>query len=596
MVWFIPMVAMDVTGFELTLLIFTLLGIVACKRCMRLFARHYPLLLPLGILVGFSSQLYPYCEFRVIITSIGSLIVFLCFLARVWYSSEDRKRAVTGFLLGMFALLGVKFYGCSLDFQWGRYPSSELFNYLSTSLLVAMPLLYWLRAPQVTSPEGCYAQTNTEVEENYAQKPEEPKPKQGFLLGFLAVVAIAEFFYLTESLLMHSSTLSRWVDLPTMPHSFVVIAACALGIVLSELPVAGGRLWSFFAVASTVAIFNMPVPFNFIAGIVHILCITSAAHLLFDLAAAQQPSCLWLFGVLQALLHATGIFIVAYNFATFFPPLGKVLREHNAIFYVCVTATFCLCVMRLRATTPCAKLGGHTKAKRSVLLRLGLLFVLCGVFVPASVHRLLVWPSPPPQSGNYEPNSTISTMIWAVHFGYDNYGQNNFHDLARKIRDANVQVVGLLETDLARPFNANWDVVEWLGEELNMYTNYGPPTMKNTWGVAMLSAYPILSANHSFLPSPNGELAAFIDAQILVQGKQVRVIVAHFGNHPDVYDRQLQANSCAFQFLPKLHFCPGMKFRCFLFASAQHFFSFIDCCPHRRPRRCAAWRTRTGRQ
>eukprot|EP01105_Mastigella_eilhardi_P002414 TRINITY_DN1299_c0_g1_i1.p2 TRINITY_DN1299_c0_g1~~TRINITY_DN1299_c0_g1_i1.p2 ORF type:complete len:319 (-),score=71.25 TRINITY_DN1299_c0_g1_i1:39-995(-) len=196
--------------------------------------------------------------------------------------------------------------------------------------------------------------------------------------------------------------------------------------------------------------------------------------------------------------------------------------------------------MRLRATTPCAKLGGHTKAKRSVLLRLGLLFVLCGVFVPASVHRLLVWPSPPPQSGNYEPNSTISTMIWAVHFGYDNYGQNNFHDLARKIRDANVQVVGLLETDLARPFNANWDVVEWLGEELNMYTNYGPPTMKNTWGVAMLSAYPILSANHSFLPSPNGELAAFIDAQILVQGKQVRVIVAHFGNHPDVYDRQLQ--------------------------------------------------------
>ena len=50
-------------------------------------------------------------------------------------------------------------------------------------------------------------------------------------------------------------------------------------------------------------------------------------------------------------------------------------------------------------------------------------------------------------------------MIWAIHFAYDNGGANSFEQIAQVIRQNNVNVIGLLESDLTRVYNDNlfWD-------------------------------------------------------------------------------------------------------------------------------------------
>lgn len=52
-------------------------------------------------------------------------------------------------------------------------------------------------------------------------------------------------------------------------------------------------------------------------------------------------------------------------------------------------------------------------------------------------------------------------------------------------------MIGLVETDTTRPFLGNRDIVEYLQDQLHMYSDYGPSTVNETWGCAMLSVFPI---------------------------------------------------------------------------------------------------------
>ena len=98
-------------------------------------------------------------------------------------------------------------------------------------------------------------------------------------------------------------------------------------------------------------------------------------------------------------------------------------------------------------------------------------------------------------------------------------------DIARE----DLHVVGLLETDIARPFFGNLDLVEYLSEELAMYSDFGPSTADNTWGCALLSRFPIVRVNRIILPSPDGELACLIDASLAIGDQNVTVLISHFG-------------------------------------------------------------------
>ena len=72
-------------------------------------------------------------------------------------------------------------------------------------------------------------------------------------------------------------------------------------------------------------------------------------------------------------------------------------------------------------------------------------------------------------------------------------------------------MIGLLETDAARPYIGNHDILSWLSERLHMYADYGPGSKDHTWGYALVArkscdsptlTFPILSQDHVFVQVP----------------------------------------------------------------------------------------------
>jgi endonuclease/exonuclease/phosphatase family metal-dependent hydrolase len=112
---------------------------------------------------------------------------------------------------------------------------------------------------------------------------------------------------------------------------------------------------------------------------------------------------------------------------------------------------------------------------------------------------------------------------------------------ARKQLDALLElrpdVIGLQESDTNRISSGNQDVVRYFADRLDMYSYYGPSPVVGSFGVALLSRYPIESPRTFYLWS-EGEQTAAISAQISVGERRFNVFVTHLGNGGPLVQQQ----------------------------------------------------------
>ncbi|KAH9593205.1 Frag1/DRAM/Sfk1 [Trypanosoma melophagium] len=136
----------------------------------------------------------------------------------------------------------------------------------------------------------------------------------------------------------------------------------------------------------------------------------------------------------------------------------------------------------------------------------------------------------------------FSGMIWTVHFALDNANTDSLTRMAEEALKTEAGVVGLLESDSMHVTNGNRDMVEFMSYSLGYrYTSYGPTALDNTYGCAMISKYPILRVRRYIMPSPLGELACLIHAELDVFGITIQTYVGHFGNTEHWADGLLQS-------------------------------------------------------
>ncbi len=125
--------------------------------------------------------------------------------------------------------------------------------------------------------------------------------------------------------------------------------------------------------------------------------------------------------------------------------------------------------------------------------------------------------------------ATLTVQTYNIQQGYSETGQRNFDGQLAILQTIDADLIGLQESDNARIAGGNADVVRYFAHSLGRYAYYGPKTVTGTFGIALLSRYPILNPRTAFLYS-EGEQVAVILADVQTTSGPVHVMVTHLGN------------------------------------------------------------------
>ncbi len=136
-----------------------------------------------------------------------------------------------------------------------------------------------------------------------------------------------------------------------------------------------------------------------------------------------------------------------------------------------------------------------------------------------------------------EKKDILRVVTYNIQQGYSADGRRSYANQLAVIRDLKPDIVGLQESDVARFSGGNADVVRSIAEGLKMNAYYGPRTVTGTFGIALLSSYPIENPRTFFMYS-KGEQTAAIEAQISVNGKQYTILVTHLGNDGPIIQQE----------------------------------------------------------
>jgi endonuclease/exonuclease/phosphatase family metal-dependent hydrolase len=124
---------------------------------------------------------------------------------------------------------------------------------------------------------------------------------------------------------------------------------------------------------------------------------------------------------------------------------------------------------------------------------------------------------------------TLRILTYNILQGNDAEGIRNYDGQLALIQAEAPDIVGLQESDTNRIAGGNGDVARYMADRLDMHSYYGPKTVPGTFGVALLSRYPIQNPRTFYMFS-EGEQTATIAAQITVDGQTFNVFVTHLGN------------------------------------------------------------------
>lgn len=364
--------------------------------------------------------------------------------------------------------------------------------------------------------------------------------------SIFATVGLGGLLFGLHSLLSDSSTMILWVwdGYPVkgplaVPHGAYTIAAMGLGFLIGLFRNDWTKTWTFYGVACTAAaVFHRnPGWFGYYGALVLATYFMALIPSFIQSATRHTPGktfgLAFLFYNLIVLAH---VWVVAYAFV----PGGFLLRERTDLV---VTGMMLMIGAGVFATTTYSSKSSksriHDSPSRS-RFRSYAVYSLIGLELFAASIAYIRFPSL-----DYQPyhkdKKIVTAGIWTVHFALDNDMWSSERRMRDVIKELEIDVIGLLESDLQRIIMGNRDMTQFLAEDLGMYADFGPGPNKHTWGAALLSKFPIVNSTHHLLPSPAGELAPAILATLDMYGEMVDVLVFHSGQEEDVEDRRLQS-------------------------------------------------------
>ena len=367
----------------------------------------------------------------------------------------------------------------------------------------------------------------------------------------LAGLGLGGLFFGLHSLLSDSSTMILWVWEGFPVRGPIAVSGVFTILAMGVGTFAGVHLQekvSSFAPLSGIGIgayllINRSNWIGYIGALLLSFNLMMVAPVLIRSAARQGPTTFGLGFFIYNIMVLAHVWVVAYAFV----PGGPLMREHTD--WV-MTATVLLIAAGVIAAgvyavpKPGSTAKSSPRSRRKILSRPTVYVLLCALQLLAVCIAYLRFPT-----NDYVPyhqdDKIITAGIWTIHFSLDNDMWSSERRVGDLIKELEIDVIGLLESDLQRIIMGNRDTTQYLAENLGMYVDYGPGPNKHTWGSALLSKFPILNSTHHLLPSPVGELAPAIHATLDAYGELVDVVVFHSGQEEDPEDRRLQSEYLA---------------------------------------------------
>ncbi|OAA65382.1 Frag1/DRAM/Sfk1 [Niveomyces insectorum RCEF 264] len=530
-VWYFPLWHMGISGYEAFVMV-TVSPFLLAVRPLRTIVVQNLRTVHLLSLAGLGAFTVTKPEYRLFIVGFGVSMQCLAWAATLSSESKNGGRLesrILAFLLGLVMSSVAKFAWHTNNPIW-PIMHAENGGWNKTGLVLAV-----LAALRFTRKR---AVVRGDVED--------AKPTSSLFYAF----ALGGLFFGLHSLLSDTSTMVLWVwsGYPVQGplaniHAYYTIFAMTGGIVLGVSWPKLVTTWTAFACACVGAavVTRFEDWFGFYGGLVTATYLTAVSVPLLSSASAKNPATTFGLGFLVynflVLFH---VWVVAYAFV----PGGPLVREHTD-WVMAVTmgllgcGVFNLTTERVRPST--AKYQKRTHGNQQRKYYFGTAALLNILFLCAAFRRF--------PSNDYKPyhpeDRVVTAGIWTIHFSLDNDMWSSERRMRDLIKEAELDVVGLLESDLQRIIMGNRDTTQFLAEDLGMYVDYGPGPNKHTWGAALLSKFPIVNSTHHLLPSPVGELAPAIHATLDMYGTLVDVFVFHSGQEEDSEDRRLQSEYLA---------------------------------------------------
>lgn len=506
-----------------------LLGIAAFRSLVLKNVRTVQLL----SLVGLLAYLVPSPELRLLAVGFGVSLSCLSWSATLYAERSQSARLESRILAWSIGLIASSIAKFAFRTNNPIWPIVHAQNGGWNKLGIALAVLAVLRSHRRVSVSGGDAH-------NVGGSKGSP---------VLAAFGLAGLFFGLHSLLSDSSTMTLWVwegypvRGPIAANGVLTILAMGVGVVCGMIYREIVTTWMYFlgACVSAYVLTNFSYWTGYVGGLGLAVSLMSMAIPLISSAVRHGPATT--FGVgffvynIMVLAHC---WVVAYAFV----PGGPIMREHTD--WVMAATMVLVGAGLYAAPKPRRPLDARKKAQRHNPNQKSFYYTYVLVALELLAFCIAYLRFPTNDYTPYHPEEkSVTAGIWTIHFSLDNDMWSSEYRVRDLIKEMEIDVIGLLESDLQRIIMGNRDTTQFLAEDLGMYVDYGPGPNKHTWGAALLSKFPIVNSTHHLLPSPVGELAPAIHATLDAYGEFIDVIVFHSGQDEDVEDRRLQSEYLA---------------------------------------------------
>ncbi|WBW70579.1 glycosylceramide biosynthesis protein Cwh43 [Schizosaccharomyces osmophilus] len=535
LIWYFPLWHMGISGYEASILVELspfLLAIPFVKK-LTFGAPLVPLSLTL---VGVAAYLVTdpvYRLFTVAFAVFNGCLGWSSLLSSSKHSPVLLERRITTFLLGLIASSVAKYSFFSNNPIWpilnesngGRQPVALVFGVLATLGFA------------LCSSGSKNSQTSS--------------PENGKNPSFASIFGLGSTLFALHTLLCDSTILISWswdgypIKGPqAYPHGAVSIIVALLAIVVAPRLYRSFSFMLFGFVASCAGSYVFYLKHgwqSYLGGLVLSSYVLISAFPSFRFAVSSSPAKIFGGGFLVYSLYSFAhVWVVAYEFV----PGGFMLREKTSYLLIALAVgLFCQLLGYSSFSSKKHPAGINANAEETHAIKRGFKksIVLAACLGFMAIKYAIMY-KPPYDYTPYHPDEKVFTAgIWTIHFGLDDYMWAAEHRIRDVVRDIELDVFGLLESDTQRLIMGFRDLTQLLSHDLGMYSDYGPGPDKHTWGAALFSKFPIVNSTHHLLPSPYGELAPAIHATLDVYGELIDVIVSHNGQYENALDRQLQS-------------------------------------------------------